>query len=168
MEESVNYINKLKQQLDFVDRSSQLYDAGHKDEAIRIATSIRVLLHGTPRSTSLLQHLNKTDIKLLTSAPGGGGFGSGDHTLVALGKARIYPDTEKIEYYPQLGNGYPGFYQQIDMEKWWNQVVMILDFQRMTRRDIVLAAANKDGGAHVDSQLTKEYETLSNYHSIED
>ena len=31
---------------------------------------------------------------------------------------------------------------------------------RLRRRDIVLAAANRDGGAHVDEKLTPEYERL--------
>ncbi|WP_455243739.1 hypothetical protein [Petrachloros mirabilis] len=38
---------------------------------------------------------------------------------------------------------------------------MVLDHQRITRKDIVLAAANKDGGAHVDAKLTKEYQALA-------
>jgi hypothetical protein len=31
---------------------------------------------------------------------------------------------------------------------------------RLRRRDIALAAANKDGGTHVDDKLTPEYERL--------
>ena len=38
---------------------------------------------------------------------------------------------------------------------------MVLDRQRITRKDIVLAAANKDGGAHVDANLTDEYKALT-------
>lgn len=32
---------------------------------------------------------------------------------------------------------------------------------RLTRRDIIWAASNKDGGAHVDPKLTPEYEALA-------
>jgi len=38
---------------------------------------------------------------------------------------------------------------------------MAIDRHPLTRRSIVLAAANKDGGAHVDSGLTAEYEALA-------
>jgi len=44
--------------------------------------------------------------------------------------------------------------------EWWNQVVLVIDRQPITRRSLVLAAADKDGGAHVDAALTKEYEAL--------
>lgn len=38
---------------------------------------------------------------------------------------------------------------------------MVLVGVRITRKEIVLAAANKDGGAHVDQSLTSEYQALS-------
>jgi hypothetical protein len=43
---------------------------------------------------------------------------------------------------------------------WWSQLVFISGQNRMTRSDLILAAANKDGGAHVDAALTPEYEQL--------
>ena len=48
------------------------------------------------------------------------------------------------------------------VSKWWNQVVYVLNpTTRLTRRNIVLAAANKDGGAHVDPKLDLEYAALA-------
>ena len=39
---------------------------------------------------------------------------------------------------------------------------MVLDAKhRITRKMIVLAGANKDGGSHVDAQLTAEYAALA-------
>ena len=49
---------------------------------------------------------------------------------------------------------------QLAVSKWWNQTVFVLGKTRASRNDLVLAAANKDGGAHVDAKLTEEYETL--------
>jgi hypothetical protein len=66
----------------------------------------------------------------------------------------------KSEYIPQLGNGPPVQFSA-PLSKWWDQVVMVLNSQRITRRDIVLVAANKDGGAHVDANLTPEYGALA-------
>ena len=38
---------------------------------------------------------------------------------------------------------------------WWEQPIFIRDKKAYTRKDIVLAAANKDGGAHVDNPDAK-------------
>lgn len=60
----------LRRQLDFLGRSAAAYDAGHADEAVRIATTIRILIHNTQSSTSLLKHLNATTISLMSSCRG--------------------------------------------------------------------------------------------------
>ncbi len=75
-------------------------------------------------------------------------------SFVGLGMMRT--GNGKATYFPQLGNGPINEFIPISM--WWNQVVMILGGYHITRKKIVLAAANKDGGAHVDTKLTKEYE----------
>ena len=49
---------------------------------------------------------------------------------------------------------------QIPVAAWWNQVVYIHGSLHATRKQLVLGAAHKDGGAHVDSALTNEYEAL--------
>lgn len=48
---------KLREQLEFIERSCSAYDEGHRSEAIRIAVAIRVLLHDSRTSTSLMKHL---------------------------------------------------------------------------------------------------------------
>ena len=37
--------------------------------------------------------------------------------------------------------------------EWWNQIVHILGRERRSRGEIVLFAANQDGGSHVDAEL---------------
>lgn len=49
---------------------------------------------------------------------------------------------------------------ELPVSAWWNQIVYIAGPVRCTRKDLVLAAADKDGGAHVDKALTPEYEAL--------
>jgi hypothetical protein len=151
----VDFVEHLRRQLRFLERSCASYDAGNKDEAIRIATIIRVLVHNTKVSTSLLKHLNATTINLLstTTEPS-----PQTVSFVGLGMMRIGGGGS--EYFPQLGDG-PPINQFIPVSKWWDQVVMVLNRQRISRRDIVLAAANKDGGAHVDAKLSTEYEALA-------
>jgi hypothetical protein len=51
--------------------------------------------------------------------------------------------------------------QFIPAPAWWEQIVLISPGKRWRRRDLTLSAANKDGGAHVDPDLTPEYQRLT-------
>ena len=51
------YIEALNEQLHFLEYSLRDY-AKYEIEAKRISTAIRILVHDTNKSTSLLQHLN--------------------------------------------------------------------------------------------------------------
>ena len=46
---------------------NERYDAGHDVVAISIATAIRVLVHDTDKSTSLLSHLEKKSHSFLST-----------------------------------------------------------------------------------------------------
>ena len=50
----------------------------------------------------------------------------------------------------------------LPVSEWWRQIIYLRGSVRLARRDTVLAAANKDGGAHVDAKLTTEYQSLMN------
>lgn len=151
-----DFRGQLNRQLGFLSRSCEAYDLGHNDEAIRVATTARILLHQTRTSTSLLQHLNATTISLLTTTRGASS--TGIVHFVGMGLFSINSDSGS-SYKPKLGAGsYTG---TLPVSEWWVQVVMVIDGHHISRRALVLAAANKDGGAHVDSSLTPEYEALS-------
>jgi hypothetical protein len=50
---------------------------------------------------------------------------------------------------------------------WWNQIVIVDSKKsKFNRRDLVLALANKDGGAHVDPELDQAYADLTRNNSI--
>ncbi len=97
---AVDFVEHLRRQLGFLELSCASYDAGHRDEAIRIATTIRVLTHNTKASTSLLKHLNATTMNLLSTT-----FEPSPQTVsfVGLGMMRIGGGSS--EYFPQLGDG---------------------------------------------------------------
>ncbi len=151
-------LDQLRRQIGFLERSCQGFDDGFVDEAIRIAVSIRILLQNTRNQTSLLTLLGER-VKLLSSteephpdailAVGGLSFTrltQGDAGLTAFHK-------------PVLSES--SFYAEIDVAVWWNQTIQILpDSTKINRKLIVLSAANKDGGAHVDPKLNKEYQQL--------
>ncbi len=144
---------QLTRQLRFLERSSAMFDAGYCDEAIRIATTIRVMIYQTPQSTSLLTLLGERDtIKLVSTVK----FPPEDKGTLAIfdGVTTMTIDGFK----PNLNSPYS---QLLTVEEWWNQVVIVFGPQnRLTRKAIVLAAANKDGGAHVDPSISTEYQDL--------
>jgi hypothetical protein len=65
-----SFSEQLRGQLRFLELSSKAYDEGFSDEAIRIATSVRVLIHETKRQTPLIRHLNASNIRLASVVRG--------------------------------------------------------------------------------------------------
>lgn len=139
----------LKRQLVFLRNSVAAYDSGCAEEAIRIGVAIRVLCHDTQSSESLLKQMGQR------------------HTLPLVTTAKTVP-TEFLETtdFGELMAGMT-FGQTLEYDPvpedapaflcadWWEQPVFIRDKKTYTRKDVVLAAANKDGGAHVDNPDAK-------------
>ena len=69
MYQSINELKKhLKEQIYFLKRSSESFDNGYESEGKRLAVTLRVLLHDSNKSTSLLSQLNKKDILFYDTA----------------------------------------------------------------------------------------------------
>ena len=58
----------LDRQLRFMENSCLLYDSGHREEAIRLATCLRIIFHDTNSSTSLLTHIREPGICMLSTS----------------------------------------------------------------------------------------------------
>lgn len=58
-------------------------------------------------------------------------------------------------------------YEKVDFNTWWNGIVF-KDFEGYTisRKDLIITMANRDGGAHVDRSVNKEYADLSKGDSL--
>ena len=157
------YRDHLCRQLEFISRSCDSFDRGFEDEAVRIAVSIRVMIHDTQSSTSLLKHLQARDIRLLSTcldivAKLQDPWLKGGRLRMFNGMGQYTPG-QTPPYRPSLGNSYSHYFARVN--DWWTQPVFVLDPDTWVMRgDVVLTAANKDGGAHVDSKLTPEYERL--------
>ena len=139
---------QLKRQLVFLRNSAAAYDDGALEEAVRIAVVIRVLCHDTSKSTSLLAHMGlKESIRLVSTAKPI----AGDLSLtVDFGELMAGMTFGKTLSYDELREDLP----RIVCPDWWTQTVFIRNGKQYSRRDIVLATVNKDGGAHVDSPDT--------------
>lgn len=158
-------LEHLRDSLGFLEASSTAFDTGFYGEAKRLATTIRVLIHDTEKSKSLLGllkmklamgYLNTThpyDPKNLVSY----------HGLVG-----VRMEKGSARYWAPLGQGAPGRSgKYVLFPEWWNQVVIVDSLKaKFTRRELVLALANKDGGAHVDSHLDESYAELTRKNSV--
>jgi hypothetical protein len=80
--------------------------------------------------------------------------------LMYYGLGMYYCNNTGGGYIPNLSNSFDINY--LPFNSWWNQIVYVLSSDiRISRKRIILDAANKDGGAHVDLSLSDEYENLS-------
>ena len=159
---SRDFKESLRRQLGFVERSCQAFDAGFHDEAIRIAQCIRVMMHDTKTQTSVLTHLNAKTSTLLSTcldmAAKVRQFGGQALHFNGMGQVVLGPDGPR--YYPKLG-GSGMFDHALPVDEWLKETVFILDPKSwVSRGEVVLNAADKDGGAHVDAKLTPHYERL--------
>jgi hypothetical protein len=148
---------QLIRQLSFMARSCESYDAGFQDEAIRVATSLRVLIHDTKRQKSLLSLLKARGIKLATSVePRDTGRSAILHTMCTF----TFTAGQGVSWGPGLNRD--RIKTEMPLEDWWHQTIYIYGSVRLTRCSLILGAADKDGGAHVDPAVTVEYESLIN------
>ncbi len=161
----------FEQQVEFLVSSAAAYDAGTEPEAKRLAVSLRVLLHDTGHSTSLLTHLevkDKLPFRNTASEPhppgaivmfDGGlcsirstlGEGEGDSRFVPI----LDTDPERNSQPAQC------------FEDWWTTPVLNdQEGNSFSRSDFIDAVANKDGGAHVDAKLGAAYAALTQSNSM--
>ncbi len=152
-----DFRGQLRQQVGYLRRSIEQFDAGHEDEALRIAVAIRVLLHDTSASTSLLTHLGVKDrVRLISTSPGGPADAS---VMFAFGMG-LMDFRRAVAIRPRLGEiGW----RLVPADEWWTEVIHVFDrgATRVSRKTMVLGAANKQGGAHVDPKLGGAFKRLA-------
>lgn len=144
----------LSEQLQFLRASGNAFDAGYAAEAKRIAVSIRVLVHDTRNSRSLLSQLGvKDQTHFWDYAPDDPPGNLLPYSGLLLMRLSVGGEASGHAALPRLDNGATPP-KLIKFESWWHAVVIrTIAGQRYTRRDLILGAANKDGGAHVDPTL---------------
>lgn len=157
----------LKEQIGFLKTSAKLFDEGNVSEGKRLALTIRILVHDTNKSKSLIEQMGiKQKIKFLNTAL--------PKPLAPAGAKMVF-----LQYYSlvlmRLANDgcYYKSLQAIpevtakatcesDFNSWWDQIVIFHSEKiSFSRRDVILFVANKDGGAHIDSKLPTDYSELS-------
>ncbi len=145
------FIESLAKQIGLLQLYAQEFDNGNDDLALPMALSIRVLVHDAGRSTSILEHLGvKHQIKYTDTAepiiPG--------NLLTSFGLVIAQMTVgQGGAYVPPLEMSRPsGSRPAAGFARWWKTPVTIDTLRNeFSRKDMILAAANKLGGAHVDS-----------------
>lgn len=148
--------DRLQEQLGLLGKSVQDFLAGENAEALRVATSLRVLVHDNPaRGTHAL-------LKQVIT---------GYEAIPIPDKTTLYP----ASFQDDLRDGKVMAYQTIPMRtggrisqfevnydcvplrQWWSEVPAFITgdekaraARTFTRKELVLILANKEGGAHVD------------------
>lgn len=158
-------IEHLQEHIGFLAASCISFDNGFLAEAKRMATSIRVLLHDTVSSKSLLGLLGiKEKISFINKAEPFDGNSMVSH----LGLVAMQSYNNKASYCALLDNipPYPDLKPLKPFDEWWNEIVIKDNSgEKFTRKSLVLDLANKDGGAHVDPKLNSSYANLTRNNS---
>ncbi|MDO9268847.1 MAG: hypothetical protein Q7T96_07010 [Methylobacter sp.] len=141
----VTPVDHLRRQLEYLRRSCELYDAGHLDEAVRLAVVIRVLIHDTKNSKSLLRQMRvKEQVKLATSF---GSFEKLPENFRPISVLPLLASSEESGSSSPFPLGVPLILMAVN--EWWEEIVW-KQKSTLTRKEIILGAANKEGGAHVE------------------
>ncbi|MEE4540643.1 hypothetical protein V2S66_01515 [Streptomyces sp. V4-01] len=159
----------LQENVGFLRSSAASFDAGFESEAKRLAVTVRVLVHDTAQSHSLLHQLGvKSQLgfvdtaerinprNLLPSAPGlvlmQMTFGVGATYIAPLDNIPLSP-----------GRIHP----PATFDVWWTEdIARDSNGVLWSRKKFVLTMANKEGGAHVDPQLNSAYESLARHNGF--
>jgi hypothetical protein len=146
-----DYLKQLRSQIDFLKSDIEEYMNGKEHFALKIASTIRTLFYKSKMSTPILPDLPKK------------------YGLTIRFKGR---DQSKIDSYVVLytgftiGNKTPRFDAPFlidkEFDEYWDEIVYIEGKIRYTRSQLIMWAANKLGGSHVDPKIPPELLHLVN------
>ena len=161
-------IEKIREQVQLLDVLGGQFDAGHRVMSYPLATTIRVLVHDTNQSHALLAQVG--ELKRMpfinTSAPI-----NPRNLLKAHGGLVIMRIATGIgaTWVPRVGLPPAPDAQPRDAQfaPWWNTDVMRdSDSTLWSRKRMVLAIANKEGGAHIDPEQPVDVHAIEEENSM--
>ncbi len=163
---SLDNLNELlKEQIAFLKASCQSFDSGFGGESKRIATTVRVLVHDTAQSQSLLKQLNLKNIDFYNTSAKLDPKNLMTHMGLVFMRLELFGDGS--EYMPFLDDVLPNSMRLEKFDDWWLEPVIVDKNHNMfTRKDLILATSNKEGGAHIDPELDIKFENLLKNNSI--
>jgi hypothetical protein len=169
---------QLDDQIYFIDSAAQRFDDGKAIEAKLLAVHIRVLLHQTDSSHALINQLKLQDELTWVDTAG---VPDPRNLISTPGLTMVMMTAEPegtAKHVPKLGNFAPAPMRtrdgqmiergsRIPFDEWWtNPVIKDADGAEYTRKQLILALANQEGGAHVDRQVKAAYAALVDSNSL--
>lgn len=155
----------LDEQIGYLQASCDRFDQGHLAEFKRVATALRTLVHDTGSSTSLLSHLGEKAIDFVGSGyPYDARNLLTHHGLIGM-QTSSSSGASYFAFCQMPADPFPS--RLMTFDDWWSEPV-IKDSQGrfLTRRDLILIAANQDGGSHVDGSIDETYDDLARRNSL--
>jgi hypothetical protein len=157
--------SKLEEQRHLLRKSIDGLAAGDLAEALQISTRLRVLVHETGNSTPLLKQLTPNYLELSVPdapPPPEEELPPGVHKTVVLSVPVSFtispPDGVFLN--PKLSDNHI----ENPLGAWWERPSLIIPGSGgYSRREVVLGLAHKEGGAHVDIDVTQKYQQLLDY-----
>ncbi|ORJ52614.1 hypothetical protein [Mycobacterium simiae] len=169
-------LHLFEEQIEFLERSNASFDDGHLSEAKRLAVTLRVLFHNTKQSHALIHQLgfDKTFTWVATCGMPDPKNMMPHWGLVIMG---LNAETNEVFFDPRLDGGAPNKIRtktlelprgsRILLDEWWtNPVVKDASHALFSRKDFVLALSNKEGGAHVDPEISESYNRIAHLNSM--
>lgn len=160
---------QLKDQFTLLEALADSYDAGNIIVAKSIATTIRVLVHDTANSHSLLGQLGMKTKKFYDTAL----FLDDDSISADVVRVGSFCGLAGIgvgikeNFVPFLDDAPTKIFGYVDFNDYWNRVIFIdQQSNSFTRKEIILAVANQDGGAHVDPRIEEKYKKLAHDNAL--
>jgi hypothetical protein len=144
---------RLREQIEFLRRSAEAFDAGKTAEAVRIGSALRVIFHTTRNSSSLLSHLNATGIRIRSKAPP-----DNPSLLYGWGLATVRMSAVTADFQPIIEPKDTD--AMVEASVWWEEKFACMNGVNYTRRSVVLWTVDKDGGAHVDKNVPPDFVQL--------
>ncbi|MFI5096390.1 MAG: hypothetical protein ACHQT6_00310 [Candidatus Acidiferrales bacterium] len=160
---------KLEEQRYLLKKSVTDMTKGDLAEAIRVAACLRVLIHDHARSKALLSQLNRNylELEILDDEP-------------PPQKERLPPGVRAVVVlqFPvgvELRDDGVFLNPHIAAElrrpsilgRWWYRPSLIIPSAGgFSRKEVVLGLADKEGGSHVDAEISKRYEELISYGAL--
>jgi hypothetical protein len=154
----------MMEHLGFLKASAHSFDTGFTGEAKRLAVAVRVLVHDTDKSKSILSLLGiKLSMGFLDTAYEYNPKNAMSHTgLVGI----RHTVGEGSRYFAKFEDNLAPK-KIVLFSDWWNKIIIVdQKSSSFCRRELVLALANKDGGAHVDPALEESYANLTRNNSV--
>jgi hypothetical protein len=149
-----NDINLLKEQYKRLANAVDGFYTGDEFRALDIATTLRVLIHKTSSSDPLLERLDPKYLDLMIQHK------PLDPKVIFKVPISLQMSGDGTTRVIRSDFSSPA-YRLVLLTEWWNSDYQPMGTIRVSKRQIVLNAANRSGGAHIDDKIPDVHVALA-------